>query len=104
MTSAWSFKLKHGFKKTHSGTSLVVQWLRLRAPNAGGLGSIPGQGTRSHMPQLKILRATTKTQHSQKNKKKKKKKKNPLKVPERPTDFNVQEYDKFTDMISEPAL
>ena len=27
--------------------------LRLCAPNAGGLGSIPGQGTRSHMP-LKI--------------------------------------------------
>ena len=30
----------------------MVQWLRLRAPNAGGLGSIPGQGTRSHMLQL----------------------------------------------------
>ncbi|TEA31888.1 hypothetical protein DBR06_SOUSAS8310129, partial [Sousa chinensis] len=29
--------------------SLVVQWLRLHAPNAGGPGSIPGQGTRSHM-------------------------------------------------------
>ena len=25
------------------------QWLRLHAPYAGGLGSIPGQGTRSHM-------------------------------------------------------
>ena len=25
-------------------------WLILRAPNAGGLGSIPGQGTSSHMP------------------------------------------------------
>ena len=31
------------------GTSLVVQWLRLHAPNAGGPGSIPGQGTRSHI-------------------------------------------------------
>ena len=31
--------------------SLVVWWLRLHASNAGGLGSIPGQGTRSHMPQ-----------------------------------------------------
>ncbi|TEA31633.1 hypothetical protein DBR06_SOUSAS7710076, partial [Sousa chinensis] len=31
--------------------SLVVQWLRLHARNTGGLGSIPGQGTRSHMPQ-----------------------------------------------------
>ena len=46
--------------KSHPGTSLVVQWLRLRAPNAGGPGSIPGQGTRSHMPQLKIPHAATK--------------------------------------------
>ena len=52
------------------GTSLVVQWLRLHAPNAGGPDSIPGQGTRSHMaqlrvcmPQLKIPRATTKIPH-----------------------------------------
>ncbi|TEA23270.1 hypothetical protein DBR06_SOUSAS5510093, partial [Sousa chinensis] len=44
--------------------SLVVQWLRLHAPNAGDLGSIPGQGTsscmsqlRAHMSQLKILHA-----------------------------------------------
>ncbi|TEA29128.1 hypothetical protein DBR06_SOUSAS10510099, partial [Sousa chinensis] len=51
--------------------SLEVQWLRLYAPNAGGPGSIPGQGTRSHTLQLsvrtlqlKILRATTKTQCS----------------------------------------
>ena len=34
--------------------SLVVQRLRLCVPNAGGLGSIPGQGTRSHMPQLRV--------------------------------------------------
>ena len=32
---------------------LVVQWLRLCTPNAGGMGLIPGQRTRSHMPQLK---------------------------------------------------
>ena len=32
---------------------MVVQWLRLQAPNAGGPGSIPGQGSRSHMPQLR---------------------------------------------------
>ena len=44
------------------GTSLVVQWLRLHAPNTGGLGSIPGQGT-------KIPHASTKPQHSQINKK-----------------------------------
>ena len=36
------------------GTSLVVQWLRLCAPNAGGPGLIPGQGTRSHMLQLRV--------------------------------------------------
>ena len=36
------------------GTSLVVQWLRLHAPYAGGPGSIPSQGTRSHMPQLRL--------------------------------------------------
>ena len=34
---------------TKQGTSLVVQWLRLCAPKAGGLGLFPSQGTRSHM-------------------------------------------------------
>ena len=42
------------------GTSLEVQRLRFHAPNAGGPGSIPGQGTRSHVLQLKISRAATK--------------------------------------------
>ena len=53
------------------GTSLVVQWLRLRVYDAGGLGSIPGQRTRScmpqlrsHMPQLKIPHATMKIPHA----------------------------------------
>ena len=32
------------------GTSLVVQWLRLHTSNARGTGSIPGQGTKPHMP------------------------------------------------------
>ena len=36
------------------GTSLVLQWLRLCAPNAGVSGSIPGQETISHMPQLRV--------------------------------------------------
>ena len=40
--------------KTDPGTSLVVQWLRLHAPNAEGPGSIPGQGTRSHILQLRV--------------------------------------------------
>ena len=34
------------------GTSLVVQWQRLCAPNAGAPGSIPDQRARSHTPQL----------------------------------------------------
>ena len=33
---------------------MVVQWLRLCAPNAGSPGSTPGQGTRSHMLRLRI--------------------------------------------------
>ena len=41
----WTFSL---------GTSLVVQGLRLHAPNTGSLGSILGQGTRSHMPQPRV--------------------------------------------------
>ena len=41
------------------GTSLLVQWLRLQAPNTEGLGSIPGPGTRFHMLQrLNILLPT----------------------------------------------
>ena len=31
----------------------MVQWVRLGPPNAGNTGSIPGQGTRSHKPQLR---------------------------------------------------
>ena len=42
------------------GASLVVQWLRLHVPNTGGLGLTPGQGTRSHMPELNISHASTK--------------------------------------------
>ncbi|TEA33728.1 hypothetical protein DBR06_SOUSAS12810084, partial [Sousa chinensis] len=41
-------------RKSVLGTSPVVQWLSFHAPNAGGPGSIPGQGTRSHMPQLRV--------------------------------------------------
>ena len=52
--------------RRRSGTPLVVQWLRLRAPKAGGLGSMSGQGTSSHMPLLSPGTA--------KKKKKKKKK------------------------------
>ena len=43
-----------------TGTSLVVQWLRLHTPNIRDLGLTPGHGTRSPMPQLKIWHAATK--------------------------------------------
>ena len=49
--------LANGFfffkKKNHRGTSLLVQWLILCTLRAGGPGSTPGQGTRSHTAQLK---------------------------------------------------
>ena len=32
----------------------MAQWLKLQASNAGGPGSIPGQGTKSHMLQLRV--------------------------------------------------
>ena len=46
-------------------TSPVEQWLRLRAPSAGGLGSIPGPEARPCIPKLMMLYTTTETQHSQ---------------------------------------
>ena len=42
-------KMRRELSNKGEGTSLVAQWIRLHAPNAGGPGSIPGQGTRSHM-------------------------------------------------------
>ena len=41
-------------------TSLVVQGLRLQAPDARGPGLASGQETSSYIPQLKILHASTK--------------------------------------------
>ena len=52
---------KRGVKDEITGTSLVVQWLRFYAPNTGGMGLIPGWGS-------KIPHASC---HSQKKKKKK---------------------------------
>ena len=55
-------------RKTVERTPVEVQWLRLRAPDAGAPDSIPGQGSRAHMSQLgacmlklKLLDVTTKT-------------------------------------------
>ena len=53
-------KMTITIKIANNGTSLVVQWLRLCAPNAGALGSIPGQGARSHMQQLRPSEAKLK--------------------------------------------
>ena len=47
--------LSSSYQTIHPETSLSVRWLRLHAPNAGGLGSIPGQGTRSCMLPLRVL-------------------------------------------------
>ena len=35
-----------GIRKNKERTSLMVQWLRLSASTAGGMGSIPGWGTK----------------------------------------------------------
>ena len=62
-------------ERRETGTSLVVWWLRLCTPNARPPGSIPSQGTRSHMPRWrsKIRSPATKTRCSQINIFKKKK-------------------------------
>ena len=47
MTTAYVYTIKSTnslVKSAYEGTSLVYQWLRLQAPNAGGLGLTPGQG------------------------------------------------------------
>ena len=61
-----SSALTHGLENALR-PPLVVQWLRLLTTNAERPGSIPGEGTRSYIPQLisKLQCATTKTQHSQ---------------------------------------
>ena len=57
-------------KKIDNGDFLVVQWLKLHAPNAGdqGSGSIPDQGAELPHAAGKLLPATAKTQCSQINK------------------------------------
>ena len=46
----------------------MVQWLRFCTPNAGGLGSIPGQGTRPHMLQLRVHMAQLEKREEKKKK------------------------------------
>ena len=42
----------------------MAQWLRLHTPNAGDPGSIPCQGPRSHMPQLRVCMPRLKSLHA----------------------------------------
>ena len=50
----WNKLVISKLKKKSDQDFLVVQWLRHHTLNAGGLGSIPGQGTRFHMLQLTV--------------------------------------------------
>ena len=50
-------------KRVVMRTSLVVQ-LKLCAPKAEGMGSIPSQRTRAHIPQLKVLCTARKIPHA----------------------------------------
>ena len=59
-----SMEVPQNIKNRTAGTSLVVQWLRLNAPNVGGPGPIPGQGTRSCMLQLKAHMLQLKIPHA----------------------------------------
>jgi len=47
-----------------AGTSLVLQWLRLCSPKAGGPGLIPRQGTRPHMLQQRACEPKLKNLHA----------------------------------------
>ena len=58
----WSVGEDH--QEGMTGTSLVVQRLRCHFPIAGGPGSISGQGTRSHMPQLRDYMPQLKVPHA----------------------------------------
>ena len=58
---------KKKIQKKKDGASLVIQWLGLCASTAGGMGSVPGQGTG--------IPHTSKWGQKRKRKRKKKKKK-----------------------------
>ena len=60
-------KLRSAVESTTSKTFLFEDFpggpvAKIPCPSAGGLGSIPGQGTSSHMPQPTILDASMKTE------------------------------------------
>ena len=58
--SSGTFKCLH--QEVESRDFLGGPVAKTLCSNAGGLGLIPGWGTRSHMPQLKILHAAMKTE------------------------------------------
>ena len=65
---AESWRISHiwtdEYKRRSQGTSLVIQWLRFHTSDAGDLGLIPGQGTRSHMLQLRVCMPPLKIPHA----------------------------------------
>ena len=54
LVDGWFTCTERYLKEDTLGTSLVVRWLRLYVLKAGSLGFIPGQGTRPHMPQIRV--------------------------------------------------
>ena len=58
------FAKRISLKTSPCNTSLVVQSVRLSTPDAEGPGSIPGQETRSHMPQLGVCVPQLKSPHA----------------------------------------
>ena len=59
LEKVWNRRLKFNHKKNCTGISLVVQWLRLHAPNTGCPGLKPGLGTKIlhamwHSQEIKI--------------------------------------------------
>ena len=62
--TAWCTRTRfYCLQNSSVGTSLVVQWLRLHAPNAADLSSIPGGGSRAHMLQLRVSTSQLKILH-----------------------------------------
>ena len=60
----WAIGCPDIWSKVFLWTSLVVQWPRLHNPNERGLDFIPSQGTRSHLPQLRIRTPQLKILHA----------------------------------------
>ena len=63
--------LSHAFKSSRRDFP-VVQLFQTLHPQPGGPWPIPGQGTKAHLPQLKILNTAAKAWYSQENKKQRK--------------------------------